>query len=596
MRKRLHGRSWPGHGLGAITLGAGIAYLGFAPAFAQTAPAVRLPQVPQTSPLQHILPKAPPNLGQALPNFHPLGKEGAIPNARVPVRSASVIGATAFPAARLNAAIGNQVGAAVPLASIEAARLRLLDLYRDHGYVLTAVSAEINSAGDLRFIVTEGHIVSIKLSKNVGPVGTLVLKFLDHLTHERPVREKSLEHWLLLTEEIPGVDVNAVLQPNASAPGALTLVAEVRHQPVSGLVTADNRGFKETGPAEGLGVLDINSLTRFGEQTEFSLFRTSGGTNNFGQASESLFVGSSGLRIGLYAGAGRPQPGGILREIGYRGYLEVFGVYATYPVLLWRGESLSAKVSLDGTQNLIETASGGGGETETSTDSVRALRAGLNEAFTDDVLGGDRVGLTTASIQFSKGLPILGASANKRLNSGRLDANFDFWKMDVAIDRTQTLFSLWPGATVALEGAAGGQFTTDVLPSSEEFYLGGSHIAQGYYSGEVIGDKALYASAELQLNTPIDFSLLGRRFDIASQFYTFYDWGETWQNRQLSPFVRPNNHRLASFGGGVRLRLTGRLEFDIAGVHRMVTQLTPSGSGVPPLSGTAVYWGVLARY
>ncbi|MCU4158540.1 BamA/TamA family outer membrane protein [Acidiphilium sp. AL] len=592
MRTRPRERSWLGCGLAAATFGIGAAF----PALAQTAPPAVLRQVPQASPLPHILPKAPPNLGQSLPNFRPIGKEGTVPHASVPVRSTSVIGATAFPAVTLNATIGNLVGPAVPLAGIEAARLRLVALYRDHGYVLTAVSAEINAAGDLRFIVTEGHIAAIKLSRDIGPAGTLVLRFLDHLTHERPVREASLEHWLLLTEEIPGVDVNAVLQPNASAPGALTLVAEVRHQAVSGLITADNRGFKETGPAEGLAVLDINSLTKFGEQTQISLFHTSGGTNNFGQASESFFVGSSGLRIGLYAGAGRPLPGGILREIGYRGYLEVFGVNASYPLLLRRGQSLSAKLSFDGIQNLIETASGSGGETETTTDSIRALRAELNEAFTDDALGGDRVGLTTASLEVSKGLPILGASADGRVNAGRLGERIDFWKLDAAIERTQTLFSPWQGATIALQGEFGGQFTTDVLPSSEEFYLGGNRITQGYYSGQVIGDKALYASAELQLNTPIAFALLGRRFDLGTQFYSFYDWGETWQNRHLAPDVRPNDHRLASFGGGARLRLTSRLELDIEAVHRFVTQLVPTGSGVPPLSGTAVYWGVLARY
>lgn len=580
-----------GYGL-AAALGIGTVV----PALAQTAPPAVLRQVPQASPLPHILPKAPPNLGQTLPNFRPIGQEGAIPHASVPVRSAAVIGATAFPAATLNAAIGGLVGPSVPLARIEAARLRLVALYRAHGYVLTAVSAEINAAGDLRFIVTEGRIATVKLSRDIGPAGTLVLRFLDHLTHERPVREASLEHWLLLAEEIPGVDVNAVLQPNASAPGALTLVAEVRHQAVSGLLTADNRGFKETGPAEGLAVLDIDSLTRFGDQTQISLFHTAGGTNNFGQVSESFFVGSGGLRIGLYAGAGRPLPGGVLREIGYRGYLEVFGVNAHYPLLLRRGQSLSAKLSLDGTQNLIETASGTGGETATSSDSVRALRAGLNEAFTDDAFGGDRVGLTTASLLVSKGLPILGASANGRVNAGRLGERIDFWKLDAAIDRTQTLFSPWQAATVALEGGFGGQFTTDILPASEEFYLGGNRITQGYYSGEVIGDKALYASAELQLNTPVRFALLGRRFDLGTQFYSFYDWGETWQNRRLAPGVRPNDHRLASFGGGARVRLTRHLDFNIEAVRRFVTQLVPAGSGVPPLSGTAVYWGVLARY
>lgn len=567
------------------------------PALAAVPPSSVLQPVPQSSPLQHILPEKTPNLGQSLPNFHPLGRESKVPNAKVPIHSTAVLGATAFPHAVLERTIGTLTGPAVPLASIEAARLRLLDLYRDHGYVLTAVSAEINDHGDLRFIVTEGHIVVVKLSRDIGPVGTLVLRFLDHLTHEHPVRETSLEHWLLLAEQIPGVSVGAVLEPNAAAPGALTLVAEVSRRPVSGLVTADNRGFDETGPAEGLVVGDLNSFTAFGDKTQVSLYHTSGGTNNFGQFSESVFVGGSGLRIGLYAGAGRAIPSGKLRIIGYQAHLEVFGLTASYPLWLKRGQSLELKASFDATQNLIYTASGfGGSEAPATSDSVRTLRVGLQEAFTDDVLGGNRIAVTTALVRFSKGVPILGASAYGRINAGRLGEQFKFWKVNVAFKRTQTLFSPWQGASVALEGEVGGQYSPDILPSSEAFYLGGSKVTQGYFSGQVTGDKALYTSAELQLNTPINVHLFGRHVTLSSQVYGFYDWGQVWQNDPPTLGSKSNNRHLASVGGGVRLRLTRDIEFDIAGVHRLVTRLFPPASDVPPLPGTAVYWGVLARY
>lgn len=578
--------------------GCAMAGLGAACGISRAAPVPAILQrVPQASPLPHILPRKTPDLGKSLPNFHPVGREGAVPQRAVPVHAVSVLGATAFSHAQLESVIGKLVGPAIQLRSIEAARLKLLDLYRHHGYVLTAVSAEIDDAGDLRFVVTEGRIVSVKLSRNIGPVGSLVLRFLDHLTHERPVRQASLEYWLLLAQQIPGVSVGAVLQPNDAAPGALTLVADVTHKTISGLVTADNRGFNETGPAEGLAVLDANSMTSLGDQTQVSFFHTSGGTNNFGQAAESVFVGGSGLRIGLYAGVGRSIPSGTLREIGYKAHLDVFGLSASYPLWLARGQSLDLKASIDATENLIYTASGiNGGEVATSSDSVRAFRVWLDEAFSDDWLGGNRVALTTSTIKVSKGLSILGASVNGRVNAGRLGEKFDFWKINFAIDRTQTLFSPWQNATVALEGSFGGQYSPDILPSSETFYLGGNRVTQGYYAGQVTGDKALYASAELQLNTPVSFRLFGRHFTLGSQLYAFYDWGQAWQNERATYGEKPNDLRLASAGGGLRLRLTRQIEFDIAGVHRFVTQLLPASSGVPPLRGTAVYWGVLARY
>ena len=135
----------------------------------------------------------------------PLGLSGAV-TAAVPafaqlaqnplatsLPNVSIIGATAFPPEALNAATRGLAQREVPLSQIEAARRALLDLYRGHGFVLTTVSLDIDAQGNVRFIVTEGRIVAVKLSQDIGPAGTMVLKFLDHLTQERPVSEASLE-------------------------------------------------------------------------------------------------------------------------------------------------------------------------------------------------------------------------------------------------------------------------------------------------------------------------------------------------------------------------------------------------------------------
>ncbi|GAA5265050.1 hypothetical protein ACOSOMT5_P1475 [Acidiphilium sp. MT5] len=546
--------------------------------------------VPQVSPLEHILPPSKPKLGAGLPSFQPVGPAAAMPNETVSINAVTTIGVTAFPAAKLAPITAGLTGPAVSLARIDAARRGLLNLYRDHGYVLTAVSAEINKAGDLRFIVTEGRIVSVKLSRNIGPAGALILGFLDHLTHERPVREASLEHWLLLAEQTPGVDVHAVLEPNAAAPGALTLVAEVSHKVVGGLLTVDNRAYRDTGPIEALGVFDLNSLTRFGDQTQLSLFHTSHGTDNFGQFTESFFVGTDGVRVSIYGGTGRAQPTGPLALIGYHSFITLFGASASYPLLLRRGEALTGVVKFDASNNVIDTQG-----SLASDDAVRAVRAEFDYDISDNALA-NRSALTSMQVTFSKGLPFLGASANRRSAppSGRLGERIDFWKIDASLSRMQTLFSPWAGASVDLRAAAGGQFTTDILPTSEEFYLGGSQFTRGYYSGQVTGDKAIYATAELDLNTGLNFRVFGRRVETGAQFYGFYDYGENFQNDQIAGQVSAN-HRLASFGGGVRLGLTRYLELDVEGVHRLVTQLVPVGAG-QPLSETAIYWAVTARY
>ena len=547
-----------------------------------------IPNVPQGSPLPHIVPQQPPKLGAGLPNFQPLTAGGAVPNAMIPVRSITIIGATAFPAARLGELTGGLAGQAVPLPKLEAARRALLALYRRHGFILTTVSMDIDAAGNVRFIVTEGRIVAVKLSQDIGPAGTIVLRFLNHLTEERPVKEASLERWLLLAQQIPGVSVQAVLQAETDDPGALTLVAEVSKQNVSGLITADNRGFDETGPAEGLLVADLNSMTALGDQTEVSLFHTSGSTDNFGQASESFFLGNDGLRLKLYAGDGRANPSGSLREVQYESFVTVFGGQLSYPAILKRNQALNLTLHFDGIEDDINTAG-----MRTSFDSLRVARFAGQYAWQDLWAGPTRNALNILGLQESQGIPYFGASADGRTDppAGRSDEKIDFWKISASLQRTQTLFSPFDDATVALRTEIGGQYTTDILPSEEEFYLGGSSFTRGFYSGEVTGDNAAYATAELQLNTGYDFTLLNQNIDMGAQFYGFYDWGETWSNLPTDL-----NSRIESAGGGVRLGLTRYLETDGEVVERLTTQLEPASAGIAPLSQTVIYWGVTARY
>jgi hemolysin activation/secretion protein len=560
---------------------AGLAGLGTA----QAQPA--LPNVPQTSPLQHMLQEKPPALGAGLPNFQPPATGAPLPVVDIPVRSVAIVGATAFPAASLNALTSGLAGT-VPLAKIEASRRALVELYRSHGFVFTTVSMDIDSAGNVRFIVTESRIAAVKLSQDIGPAGTLVLGFLNHLSEERPLNEASLERWLLLAQQVPGVSVHAVLQADASDPGALTLIAEVSKQNVSALLTADNRGFTNTGPTEGLAVLDLNSVTSFGDQTEVSIFHTSGGTDNFGQAAESFFIGSHGLRIRLYGGAGRSNPSGVLSQIGYQSSITVFGAQLSYPLLLQRNQALNVSARFDGIDNNIKSL----GASLTS-DSLRVARLDGQYAWQDLWAGNTREALNIFNLRESQGIPYFGASADNRTAppAGRDGEKMEFWKLSGSAGRTQTLFSPFPQASVALRLEAGGQYTSDILPSEEEFYLGGSRFARGFYSGQVVGDKGVYATSELQLNTGYSFSALSHDIDLGSQFYFFSDWGETWSNLKTDL-----NGRVASFGGGVRLGLTRALELDGEVVRRLTTQLTPAANGTPALADTVLYGGITATY
>jgi hemolysin activation/secretion protein len=97
-------------------------------------------------------------------------------------------------------------------------------------------------------------------------------------------------------------------------------------------------------------------------------------------------------------------------------------------------------------------------------------------------------------------------------------------------------------------------------------------------------------AAELRLNTPIP---LPRPipFELRSQFYLFYDWGEVWQNTNLEAGVT-----LRSTGGGVRLFVANSTEIDFEGAVRLNRYPNGQGPDVSPLKSAAFYWEVLQRF
>lgn len=565
-------------------------------AVAQVPP--RPPELPQGSPVPRILPPPPPTTAPAapLPALPPPSAE--VPNAGVAVTSVAVSGVTAFPPAEIQRLTAGLVGPSVPLPKIDAARQAILQLYRSAGYVLCTVSASRDTTGKLQFIVTEGRIAAVKLDGDIGPAGVQVLRFLNRLTKVQPIDSVTLERYLLLAQDVPGVTMHAVLQPSIDNPGAMVLIAQVSRQAVSGLAAFDNRAFDQTGPIESLSVVDFNSFTALGEKTEFSYYHTFPNSQNFGQFAEEFYIGGSGLKMRLYAGTGSAIPvgggsGGLAAADNYHGRTTVLGGALSYPIIRARQQTLNVFLDLDALDSNVRTALTGAPLQQTSDESLRVVRIGAEYARSDLLLGTARPAQNLLTVRLSQGLGFLGAETDGTApDAARQNEDSRFVKLNFFASRTQTLVSPTPSSSIALMGLVTGQWTGDILPPAEQFYLGGLQYTRGYYAGQVPGDKGLAATAELQFNTGTNLSRFGMSADIATQFYVFYDWGETWQN-QATDFATV----LTSAGGGVRMQVTRYAEVDFEAVGRFNKYPTGSSNGtVSALNGLGLYWRLVGHF
>lgn len=576
-------RSWTealrrGAGVSAILTG-----LAAAPSLAQVPPPGIVP--PGGTPIPQLAPLTLPRVGPGLTPPGPARPAEGV-TGDVAIRDVTFLGATAFTPAELAAAVGSLTGPSVPVAKIEDARAAIVTLYRERGFAFVTADANVGPDGTLRFQIAEGYISEVRLDGDVGPVGTQVLRFLNRLVNVQPLDIATLERQLLLAQDIPGLTVRTVLRPAGTAPGALSLVAQLSRKGISGYVTADNRGPRFSGPEQALAAVQFNSFTSLGEQTELALFWARATTQIFGQASWRGYIGGSGLQVRLYAGHGTSNPSGVLRSLGYEGDSTVAGASLTYPIIRRRSQTLNLVGAFDTIDSNIwvDGPQGSGQRARLSQDSLRMLRAGADWTTFDLFAGEARPATNFVSLRLSQGV---GGSLGR--NPSRFGATGDFTKISGEATRTQALFAPWSGALISLQGTVAGQWSNDILPLAEKFYLGGNRLGRGFYAGEVTGDNAIAISGELQLSTTHEFNAFGVGVRLAPTYYLFTDAGWTFENQASDP-----DRRLQSVGLGVRMQVNERFEAQFEGVRRLTRQ--PAGQGTPTLHEDAFFWRVLARF
>lgn len=547
---------------------------------------------PAGTPVPRLAPQAAPQAGPG----------GAVPAAPAPspddaalartVRVAGVVveGATAFPEAQMRA-LAPAPGPAVSLREIEAARAAMLARYRDAGYPLTTVDAVLARDGVLRFVVGEGYVAEVKLDGDIGPAGVQVLRFLNRLVGVRPLDVATMERYLLLAGDVPGVSVRAILRPAGAGPGALTLVAQVARKPFGGYVTADNRAYRLTGREQALAAVQANAFTSFGERSELALFYASGGTQLFGQVGTEFFVGSSGARVRLYAGTGSANPAAPLRTLGYEGDTTVAGIGVAYPLIRRRQQTLTLGAAFDLIDSTTEADGVPGTKDTLGRDHLRIARVSGDWSVYDLLAGADRPALNAFGLRVSHGIDGLGASSSGDPRLSRPGARTDFTKIDFEVSRTQTLFRPFGQATVALLGVLAGQWSDDILPQAEKYYVGGARLGRGYYAGEITGDKALAGTVELQLAIPWEVTALQQAVRLDPMLYAFYDAARTWENVRGDP-----SRDVSSAGVGVRMSFTEHIELQLEGVHRFETRPNGAGGFVDEDSRQGVYWRALVRF
>ncbi len=572
-----------------------VTFLACSAAFSAYGQAVSAPSVgvaPPSSPIERVLPRPQP---QVTPPAEPAAEaEGPIDEGpEIKIFSIEIVGVTAYPQSDIERFLQGLAGATVHTGRIVEAVRQIQSQYRDDGYFLTIARAIVSQGPDgahVKVQVTEGYISSIKIDGDIGPAASLVYAYLNHLPELRPVRFADLERYALLAQNIPGITIRTVLRPSKDEPGAAELVALVSRKPFDGLLTDDNRGSRAAGPNQLLVGVTANSFTSLGERTELLIYDTPFNDEQvFGQASVEAFVGSDGFKTRAYIGYGLAEPGDVLAATGYKSRLLLAGASGSYPLIRSRDMSVFLSGALDIEHSEIDLRGFDGQHHRQSNSHLRILRLSASVDHQDVWLGPDMAGANSATLTFHRGLPELGGDSNGDPLPARPNERNDFLKLSTELVRVQDLYS-WNTDLLALKLAFAGQWTNDILPPAEKFFLGGNQYGRGFYSGEVTGDRVAAGTIELQFNDPIETDLFGEHFNVGVQYYTFYDIGQTWDLAPGDP-----SHHVESAGVGLRLSITDNISAQLEGVERF-TRRPNGGTQVSRERAQTLFFRIVARY
>lgn len=423
------------------------------------------------------LPSAPP-----APRVAPPPDSQPRQGQSVVVSSFRFVGNTLLSAEQLAPALTEFVGRELDFAGLQRATDAVAAAYREAGWIVRVyLPRQDVSAGAITLQVVEARFAGVRLE---GEPSQRVMRseieayFLSQQAVGQPLNANTLDRALLLVDDLPGVSVAGTLAPGA-ADGETALVLQTTDEPlVYGDIGLDNTGSRSIGSQRLTANMNINSPGLRGELVRLNLLHTQG--SDYGLVALTVPDRHNGLRLGVHASSmtykviDGPAANTAAQIKGRSGSL---GLDWSYPLLRSRMANLYFSGGLDNKAFYTQ-------DTQVRSDyASNSLRLALSGNRFDDLGGG---GANSASVQM-----LWGQLADMKAHALLDTIDRSYRKLNYSVSRQQTVNA---GHSVLL--SLQGQHATQVLDSSEKFYIGGVSTVRAYPASELGGERGQVLSAE----------------------------------------------------------------------------------------------------
>jgi len=477
----------------------------------------------------------------------------------VRVRAIQILGMTVYTREQVAPLYADLIGKQVPLQAIYDLAQKITTKYGNDGYVISRAIVppqELNPGGaTIRIQVIEGYVDKVEWPKTLDKYVYFFSYYTAKITAERPSNIHTIERYLLLAGDLPGLKFKNSLKPSPTHQGAATLVVDVLAEKlIDAVARVDNRGTQGQGPLEGLATATINNPFRIHDAWTFTYagpFKTEELKYVYGQYSQVLSPEGLQFFVDASDGAGRPQLSPDFAAIApdYQTRSTVFETGLSFPFVRTRERNLSVTGLFFMSRNQASTPFAPD-FTPSSLDRLRGGRLKINADAADPLNG-----INQLNVVLSQGIEGLGSTMNGQLLASRANGRVDFSKAEATLTRMQPL-----PANFSFLFAAYGQYAATPLLNSEQCGYGGRVFGRAYEPSALVADSCLEELGELRWDVPMP--AWGPKEVTQVQFYGFGDNG--WLHNLAPDVGTPRNQKAASAGGGLRLGWWNAVSADLS--------------------------------
>jgi hemolysin activation/secretion protein len=399
----------------------------------------------------------------------------------VTVRSFRLVGNSKISSEQLASALAPYVGQTLDFAGLQRSADAVAEVYRAAGWIVRTYLPEQDiSDGTVTLQVIEALFAGLRFegepSKRVSREQLQAI-FSRQQSLNQALNAHALDRALLLANDLPGLGVAGTLVPGTEEAQTALVLQTIDEPSLGGDGGIDNHGARATGIQRLTANMNINSLWGRGELIGVNLLHTQG--SHYARAGLTMPLGHDGMRVGVSASVMAYKvidgPNNI-QKLGIQGHSGSVGLDLSYPLVRARKQNLYLSGALE-TKRFYSEDKNKSAEPNSYADyASKSLRLGLSGNRFDDLGGG---GANSASLQWQTS-QLAHLLAHKQIDS--IDRKYT--KLNYSLSRQQTL-----STDHALLLSLQGQHTTQVLDSSEKFYIGGVGSVRAYPSSELGGER-----------------------------------------------------------------------------------------------------------